>query len=208
MQRKKETLPFERKSHFNDSRDSYVDAHGNYVYTQWVQQPDGKWKREVVATIPFSEETRDIIILLDQDDHDYDLATRYDEENADYGIRNKQKKQKTQTDDDRDFDTDPIEAIPDPTSISNDDEPEIDPLVQEVAEFIRTELTEEQRDLLYAHLGEGRFLEDIRREEEARTGKKVSRQAVHNRWNRILTKACKHFGVDKPRQEHKKNTDQ
>lgn len=207
MQRKKDTLPFERKSHFNDARDSYLDDQGNYIYTQWVQQPNGTWKREVVATIPFSDETRDIIILLDQDDHDADLADRYAEENADYNIRNKRQKQKAK-DDDTEFDSDPIEAIPAPSTIDDDTEPEVNALLQEIADFIRTELSEEQQNLLFAHLGEGRFLEDIRREEEATTGKKVTKQAVHGRWNRILAKACKHFGVDKPKQEHKKNNSQ
>lgn len=206
--KKKETLPFERKSHFNDSRDSYVDAQGNYVYTQWVQQPDGKWKREVVATIPFNEENRDIIILLDQDDHDSDLAARYDEENADYSICNQRAKNDASADDDQDYDTDPIEAIADTVTITEDEDVEMDPLVQKMADFIRNELSQEQQDLLYAHLGECRFLEDIRREEEVLTGKKVSKQAVHNRWNRIITKACKYFDVDKPKQIHKKNTDQ
>ena len=28
---------FEKKSQFNDRRDSYVDANGNYVYTEWVK---------------------------------------------------------------------------------------------------------------------------------------------------------------------------
>ncbi len=206
--KKKETLQFERKSHFNNNRDSYVDDQGNYVYTQWVKRANGKWEREVVATIPFTDETRDIIIYLDADDHDFDLDERYEEENADYGFRNKCQKVKKQ-DDDMEFDVDPIEEIPDPTSLTSDEEsvPE-DPMITEIAEFIRTELTEEQQSLLFGHLGEGKFLEDIRREEEAATGKKVSKQAVHNRWNRIVNKGCKHFGVDKPKQEHKKNKDQ
>ena len=206
--KKKGTPQFERKSHFNNNRDSYVDDQGNYVYTQWVKRDNGKWEREVVATIPFTDETRDIIIYLDADDHDFDLDERYEEENADYGFRNKCKKAKKQ-DDDMEFDVDPIEEIPDPTAVTSDEEPvPEDPMITKIAEFIRTELTEEQQSLLFGHLGEGKFLEDIRREEEAATGKKVSKQAVHNRWNRIVTKACKHFGVDKPKQEHKKNKGQ
>ena len=57
--------------------------------------------------------------------------------------------------------------------------------------------------MLYAHLGERKFLEDIRREEEAATGKKITKQAMHNRWNKIIAKACKYFGVEKPKQTHK-----
>ena len=74
--------------------------------------------------------------------------------------------------------------------------------MEKVLAFIET-LTPAQQDLLYAHLGERKFLEDIRREEEAATGKKITKQAMHNRWNKIITKACKYFGVEKPKQTHK-----
>ena len=64
-------------------------------------------------------------------------------------------------------------------------------------------LTEAQRDLVYDHLGAWKYLEDVRREEEARTGKAVTQQAISNRWNKIITKGCKHFGVEKPRKRKK-----
>ena len=194
---------FERKSHYNESRDSYLDKSGNYVYTRWVKRDNGKWEREVVATVPFTEETRDIIIFLDADDHGCDLQDRYAEENADYGFRNKcEKKRKQNTsDEDVDFDIDPVEAIPDPAALlpalSDTKSIPEDPMIQKISEFIRTHLTDEQQNLLFAH-----------REEEVATGKKVSKQAVHNRWNRILTRLCNHLGVDKPKQEHKKSDSQ
>lgn len=53
-------------------------------------------------------------------------------------------------------------------------------------------------------LGERKFLEEIRREEETATGKKITKQAMHNRWNKIIAKAYKYFGVEKPKQAHKK----
>jgi hypothetical protein len=208
MQRKNDSLPFERKSRFNDSRDSYVDENGNYIYTRWVKRSNGKWEREVVATIPFTDENRDIIILLDQNDHDCDLQERYDEENADYSIRNQRSNAHGDSADADDFVTDPIDSIKDPNanvfSQLYPDEQPVDPRVQEMETFIRTELTEEQQNLFFAHYGEGKYLEDVRREEEAETGKKVTKQAVHGRWDRIVTKTCKHFGVDKPKQEHRK----
>lgn len=83
-----------------------------------------------------------------------------------------------------------------------DDEASPHPDIEKVLAFIET-LTPAQQDLLYAHLGEKKFLEDIRREEEAATGKKITKQAMHNRWNKIITKACKYFGVEKPKQAHK-----
>jgi hypothetical protein len=206
MQRKKDSLPFEKKSHFNDSRDSYVDESGNYVYTRWVKRDNGKWEREVIATIPFTDENRDVIILLDQNDHDCDLQERYNEENADYGIRNQRSSPHGDSEDE--FDSDPIESIPDTNGdvlsrLCPDEQP-VDPRVQEMEEFVRSELSDEQQDLFFGHMGEGKFLEDIRREQETETGKKVTKQAVHGRWDRIVTKTCKHFGVDKPKQEHRK----
>lgn len=205
---------FERKSRYNESRDSYLDKSGNYVYTRWVKRDNGKWEREVIATVPFTEETRDIIIFLDSDDHGCDLQNRYVEENTDYGFRNKCEKKRKQnsSDEDVDFNTDPIDAIPDPAALfptlSDTKSISEDPMVEKISEFIRTQLTDDQQNLLFAHLGEGKFLEEIRREEEAATGKKVSKQAVHNRWNRILTRLCNHLGVDKPKQEHKKSDSQ
>jgi hypothetical protein len=208
MQRKKDSLPFEKKSRFNDSRDSYVDESGNYVYTRWVKRDNGKWEREVVATIPFTDENREIIILLDQNDHDCDLQERYDEENADYGIRNQRNNVHGDSEDADDFESDPIESIKAPNADAFSqlypDEQPVDPRVQEMEQFVRSELSDEQQDLFFGHMGEGKFLEDIRREQETETGKKITKQAVHGRWDRIVTKTCKHFGVEKPKQVHKK----
>ena len=212
MQRENDSLSFDKKSHFNNGRDSYVDENSNYVYTRWVKQSNGKWEREVVAIIPFTYENKDIIISLDQDDHDCDLQERYDEENADYSIRNQQNNFYGDSESEDDFDSDPVESIEDPNgdvlSQLYQDKQSVDPQMQEMETFVRTELSDEQQDLFFSHLGEGKFLEDIRREEEAATGKTVTKQAVHGRWNRIVTKTCKHFGVEKPKQEHKKKDSQ
>ncbi|MGI5986423.1 MAG: hypothetical protein ACOX7O_11345 [Oscillospiraceae bacterium] len=210
MSKHNATPNFERKSHFNQDRDSYLDKSGNYIYTRWVNRANGKWEREIVATVPFTEETRDVIIFLDSDDHGYDLQDRYADENSDYKIRNKQEEKHKQRikDDDFDFSEDPIDTIPDPKpllpQLLDSESLSEDPMVEMISEFIRTQLTEDQQNLIFAHLGESKFLEDIRREEEATTGKKVSKQAVHNRWNRIITKLCKYLGVEKPKQEHRK----
>ena len=45
-------------------------------------------------------------------------------------------------------------------------------------------------------------------EESERKGKKVSRQAISNRWDRILAKLCKGFNVPKPvRRNNNKDED-
>lgn len=153
MQRKKKSLPFERKSTFNQERDHYLDEDGNYVYTKWVQRPNGKWERVVTDIIPLTAENMEIIILLDGDDHDTDLQGRYEEENADYRIRNQQNNSHGDSEDEDDFAADPIEGIADPHGdvfdhLYPEDKP-ADPKVQAVEAFIPEELTPGQQDLVY-----------------------------------------------------------
>ncbi len=181
-------LPFERKSRVNTSSDNYLDANGNYVYTRMVRQSNGKWEREVIDVVPLTGENMECIIVLEENDHDVDLAERYGAENVDYGFLAQKG-----TDEGDPFDRLAVQIF--------DKAPE-HPDMEKVLAFIET-LTPAQKDLLYAHLGERKFLEDIRREEEAATGKKITKQAMHNRWNKIIAKACKYFGVEKPKQAHK-----
>lgn len=79
-------LPFERKSRVNTNSDNYLDANGNYVYTRSVRLPNGQWEREIIDIVPLTSENMDCIIVLEENDHDVDLAERYDAENADYGF--------------------------------------------------------------------------------------------------------------------------
>jgi hypothetical protein len=211
MNRNNESLNFDHKSHYNDDRDSYIDKNGNYVYTQWVKV--GKsYERRVVDIIPLTEENRDIIILLDGSDHDMDLQDRYAAENADYGMENRKQRQadgsQTDGDDDQTFDSDPMESIADPQAdvmkTLFPDDTQGNPLVMQVEEFIETHLKPAQQDMIYGHLGEGKYLEDLRREENERTGKEVKKAAYHDRWDRIIQKGCRYFGVEKPKQQKKR----
>ena len=211
QKRNNDSLNFDYKSHYNDDRDSYIDKNGNYVYTQWVKV--GKtYERRVVDIFPLTEENRDIIILLDGSDHDMDLQDRYAAENADYGMENRKQRQadgsQTDGDDDQTFDSDPMESIADPRAdvmktLFPDDTPG-NPLVMQVEEFIETQLKPAQQDMIYGHLGEGKYLEDLRREENERTGKEVKKAAYHDRWDRIIQKGCRYFGVEKPKQQKKR----
>ena len=211
MNRNNDSLNFDHKSHYNDDRDSYIDKNGNYVYTQWVKV--GKsYERRVVDIIPLTEENRDIIILLNGSDHDMDLQDRYAAENADYGMENRKQRQadgsQTDGDDDQTFDSDPMESIADPRAdvmkTLFPDDTQGNPLVMQVEEFIETHLKPAQQDMIYGHLGEGKYLEDLRREENERTGKEVKKAAYHDRWDRIIQKGCRYFGVEKPKQQKKR----
>ena len=209
MQRNKEQ-PFERQSRFNGNRSSYLDSDFNYVYEYQSLRNDGTYFTKK-CVIPYSEEMRDIFIVLDGDDHDFDLGSRYADDNADGLFRQKQQKYAEEEsgddpEDDR-FKDDPIDCIPDKNvNVFIQAFPEYkeippeDPRVNDLREWIFT-LPESQQNLIFAHMGEMKFLEDIRREEEAETGKKITQQAMYNRWDKILAKACKRYGVPKPRKK-------
>lgn len=170
-------LPFERKSKVNTSSDNYLDANGNYVYTRMVRQPNGKWEREVIDVVPLTAENMECLIVLEENDHDVNLAERYDAENADYGF------------------------------LAQKEADEGDQVGIQQILLRRRERFDECENLFHIRmlrsiiikylncnvvdLGERKFLEDIRREEEAATGKK------------IIAKACKYFGVEKPKQAHR-----
>lgn len=55
------------------------------------------------------------------------------------------------------------------------------------------------------NLGKLKEIKDLRKvwPHEARTGKTVTQQAISNRWNKIIAKGCKHFGVEKSRKRKK-----
>ena len=180
-------IQFERKSKINTDKDAYLDANGNYVYTHMVRRTNGQWEREIIDIVPLTSENTECIIVLEVNENNTALAERYDAENADYHFIAKKNTDQG----------DPLDKIPGNISTGSSEFPDIKPILA----FIET-LTPAQQNLVYAHLGEGKFLEDIRREEEAATGKKITKQAMYNRWNKIITKACKYFGVEKPKQIH------
>ncbi len=208
MQRNNDA-PFKRQSRCNPDRNNYLDSEFNYVYRYRTLNADGSYEiREI--KIPFSEENREIFILLDREDHDEDLGNRYETENADFDFQNKMDKCFSENaNGDDEFRDNPIDCIPDfNADVFEQAFPEYKEKSpeeirrQELREWIFT-LPEPQQNLIFAHFGEDKFLEEIRREEEQETGKKITKQAMHNRWNKILTKACKHYCVEKPKQKHR-----
>lgn len=210
MQRNND-VPFKRQSRRNPDRNNYLDADCNYVYRFRVRNSDGTYETKEIP-IPYSEEYREVFIVLDRDDYEADLRDRYEEENEDWHFRNLKDKYASDGGVDskgEEFRDDPIDCIAAPDSdVFEQAFPEYkettprDAMLQELREWIST-LPESQQNLIFSHLGEGKFLEEIRREEELETGKKITKQAMHNRWNKILTKACKHYGVEKPKQKHR-----
>ena len=193
---KKNQKPFERKSRCDRSTQSYLDESFNYVYKYEEHQADGTHVTKT-CVIPYAEENRDVFIFLDSADYKTGLSLRYYEESKDKVIEHRKAGIYNTASDGDSFDAiDPMESIADKNALfGNDEENPVDPRVEELQNWIQT-LPKEQIDLIYMHLGECMTLEDIRRKEELETGRAITKQAMHNRWKKIVNKACKHFGVE------------
>ncbi len=186
-----------------------MDGNGNYVYNSWVRQPNGKYRLEPVCIAKIGEEgvTAEYTILLDDMDCEDDRkaeATRknrdgtYDAAVADY--------EKDSQDDDGDKKVQPMDKATFKTSQFRDlgdylygDRLTEDPRICQLRELMDKLLTEDQWNHFYDHLGLNKGFTEIAAEESARFTKKVTRQALQNRWNKIISKLCKAFGVPVPK---------
>lgn len=197
MKAKKNNVALTRTSAFREDRKNYLTEDG-YTYWRW----DEDLKKEVPVHIGLGEEytdpdgtvrtiDREILIMVDSIDHDEDVEQDEYERHTD------------KSGEDVVNPWDEIEDIKsDPFTLLFPEDAPMDEKVAAILEFMEG-LTEAQRDLVYDHLGAWKYLEDVRREEEARTGKTVTQQAISNRWNKIIAKGCKHFGVEKSRKRKK-----
>ena len=203
MKEAKNNGTFKRKSYYNPNRRSFVTEDGKLAYIVW----DEESKRDITHHYEIGSDgiTEELVIMLDKDDHDWDLSERYQEENTDYGFCNSQRKH---NEDGEEHPTAPIEEIVDKQadilSLLFPEDEVTDEAVEKAVSFIST-LTEEQQNLVYAHLGSMKQLEEIRCEEIETTGKTVTQQAVSNRWKKIIVRACKYFDTPVPRKRKGKS---
>lgn len=203
MKETQNTGVFIRKSRYNPNRRSFVTEDGKLAYIVW----DEESKRDITHYYEVGKNgiTEELLIMLDEEDHDWDLSERYQEENSDYGFRNQQRKHNENP---KKYPTDPIVDIVDKQadiiSLISPEDATADETVSKVVAFIST-LTEDQQNLVYAHLGSMKQLEEIRRDEIEATGKTVTQQAVSNRWKKIIARACKYFDTPVPRKRKGKS---
>lgn len=191
-----------RKSHYNPNRNCYMTKDGRYAYITW----DREHNLNVTHYLEVGKNgvTEELLIFLDEDDHDTDLQDRYDGENADYSFQNKQLAYSKNQDDEKA--TDPINEIVDKNAdpfdfLFPEEEVPNEQLLQLISAMEK--LTDAQRDLIYDHFGARKTLEEIRQEEITSTGKYVSQQAFSNRLKKIITRLCKEFDVPVP---HRRST--
>lgn len=205
-----------RKSDYTEDRDCYMDEHGNYVYTTWVME-NKRWVRKVLATIPFEEMHGETswTIVLDDIDCDQDRSDDRYRKLVDPEFRARQASYSAgETDANGDEYSDPLDEVAyalqrgtDPAAILTD-EPEPESPKDAQVDAVMDKLTKAQRDLIFDHVGMGKKLEDIRREEEERTGKTVTQQAVSNRWKKIKNRFGRELGMEVPNVRKGKDADE
>ena len=188
----KKQLRYNRRKDKNCN--NYLDTDGTYVFTRDVKHGN-LWEKEVVARIKPDDypDGAEIIIALSDMDYNEDCQAEDLNNHMDKVFQKKLLAFESAADDTQLID--PWEEI------AVDDIPEEIPENEygaKVREFILT-LQPQQKELFYKHLGQSRSLEELRLEEQERTGKRISQQAYSNRWNKILIRACSFFGVPKPR---------
>lgn len=186
------------------NRTAYLDDNGDYVYVEDVnigtaERPN--WIRKEVTRIKAGDYP-EIIEALKECDKEEALQERYDRNHSDYGFLNAQR-QLTRNDEEC-SDTAPIENICDPHGdildiLLSDGEEEGNPKVQALMLVMKEKLTEEQRGMIYDHLGSWMYLEEIREREIEETGRMITQQAISKRWNRIMQIVCAEFDVPVPK---------
>lgn len=210
MPKKKDTpkqLRYNRRKGPNSN--CYLDADGCYVFTRDVKVA-GHWeKQEVLRFNPDDYPNgAEIILALTESDRDEDEQEEALNEHTDKVFQKRLSRYENSGDD-----TQMVNPWEEVAYAHGGDElfdqifPEympVDDLRKKLEVFIAT-LQPQQVDLVYQHLGARRTLEELRIEEQERTGKVISQQAFSDRWNKILTRACKHFGVPKPRKRRAKD---
>lgn len=194
-------IKFTKKSGTNFDRDSYVTPEGDIVFTQHIKLENGLWKRVEVGRVTWAEleatGQTEIAVFLDEDDAEWDAAERRNTRHccSQYGKRDDPEGGEPISVDRFCYMIDPHASIEEQLF------PE-EQTINELAEKVRSvvdQMTDAQQDLFWEHVGMGKFLEDIRREDLQKNGEAPSQQSYSKRWNKILAKICKELGVPKPR---------
>lgn len=194
-------ITFQKKSGTNYDRDSYVTPDGDIVFTQHIKLENGLWKRVEVGRVTWAELEEagqtEIAVFLDENDAEWDAAEKRHARNccSQFGS-------KVDPDSGESAPVDRFDLIADPHSIIEEQLFPEDIPVNELAEQVRAivdRMTEAQQNLFWQHMGMGKFLEEIRREDTEQYGTAPSQQSYSKRWNKILSRICKELGVQKPR---------
>ena len=180
------------KSEYDKNCSSYMTEDGNYVY-EVVDLDTGTVRKE--CFVPEDEAAAELVIWLDEDDHQQELARRYEEENLDWEMENKRVRFEKGTTDDE-FDEDPFYQITSNMGIPGaslfDEEENEDSRIVKLREFMM-ELTDDQVNLIYDIFGNLKTLREIADESIKPDGTHPNEQAIYGRAQKILKRLRKMF---------------
>lgn len=163
-----------KKSHYNAERHNYLTEDGKYIYEFWNAET-GRYEKQILKQGE-NGVTEDLIIFLDECDHDEDLQERYKRENCisdvDFG--------KEDSENVSQVDILAYQKYCQPNYSQNFD------ILERLENFIRS-LKPEQIDLIYSLFGEQRQMEEIAKDEG------TTRQAIYNRRKKIFERVKKFF---------------
>lgn len=185
-----------RTNSYDANRQCYLADDGNAYYYDRLNPETGRYER-IPLTVGRDGITEEIILLLDSMDHDEGLNNRYEYEHRDPLFE--AKRDRYEADPDSEDAVDPWDTVSrpedDPANIICADEEEENPDIARVREVIDNRCNERQQNLFFSHFGEGKQLEEIRREEVVASGKEKKLQAVLNVKNDVIGKVADAFGV-------------
>lgn len=181
-----------RKSKYDKNRSCYITEDGSYVY-EVVDLETGAIRKE--RFVPEREEAAELVIWLDEDDHQQDLIHRYEEENLDWELENRRARFEKGTTDDE-YDEDPFYQIISTMGIPGDlffqEKETEDSRIVKLREFMKA-LTDDQVNLIYDLFGNLKTLREIAEESVKSDGIHPTEQAIYSREQKIIKRLRKMF---------------
>jgi hypothetical protein len=193
------------RSGYNEDRDCFISKDGRFICYR-AYDPESKRKKTYRYEIGTLGITQELAVAIDDLNYEQDQLDRRENDNKDPLFE--ARRQRHSEDPDEEDAVDPYDnlSLPgnDPAEILTMEESRENPVIAKVRNVVETQFTPEQQDLFYKHFGEGKQLEEIRKEEVAATGKEKSPQSVLNRKKKMLAKVAKQvFGTEPVK--HSKN---
>lgn len=180
------------KSKYDKNRSCYMAEDGSYVYEMFDPEIGGVRKERFE---PADAKETDVVIWLDENDHQQDLLQRYEEENLDWEMENKCVRFEKGITEEK-FNENPFYQLKSnigvPEDALFDEEAAEDSRIVKLREFMK-KLTNDQVNLIYDLFGNLKTLREIAEESVKPDGTHPTEQAIYGRKQKILKRLRKMF---------------
>lgn len=181
-----------RTSKYDKNRSCYMREDGSYVY-EIVDIDTGATIKETF--VPDDDTSAELVIWLDDNDHQEDLNHRYDEENIDWEMENKRNRFEKGTTEEE-FNEDPFLQIQssknNTETILFEEKKREDPRLEQLRKFM-AELSDDQVNLIYDFFSGMKSLREIAEETVKTDGSHPTEQAIYNRKQKVVNRLKKMF---------------